>query len=65
MQQKPAGNKPDQRGMTNAGYGVLRIDFTGLGESEGDFSNTNFTSNLDDLVAAESTWLHSGVPQGY
>lgn len=51
--------------MTNAGYGVLRIDFTGLGESEGDFSNTNFTSNLDDLVAAESTWLHSGVPQGY
>jgi len=34
------------------GFGVLRFDFTGLGESEGDFADTNFTSNLDDLVAA-------------
>jgi putative redox protein len=32
--------------------GVLRFDFTGLGESEGDFSDTNFSSNLDDVVAA-------------
>jgi putative redox protein len=31
---------------------MLRFDFTGLGESEGDFADTNFTSNLDDLVAA-------------
>lgn len=31
---------------------MLRFDFTGLGESEGDFADTNFSSNLDDLVAA-------------
>ena len=34
------------------GIGVLRFDFTGLGESEGDFADTNFSSNLEDLVAA-------------
>ena len=31
---------------------VLRFDFTGLGASEGDFANTNFTSNVEDLVRA-------------
>lgn len=31
---------------------VFRFDFTGLGASEGDFSNTNFSSNVEDLVAA-------------
>jgi len=34
------------------GIAVLRFDFTGLGNSEGDFSNTNFSSNVDDLLAA-------------
>lgn len=34
------------------GIGVLRFDFTGLGSSEGEFANTNFSSNIDDLVAA-------------
>lgn len=34
------------------GFAVLRFDFTGLGASEGDFANTNFSSNVDDLVAA-------------
>ncbi|MFW5762068.1 MAG: alpha/beta fold hydrolase [Cyclobacteriaceae bacterium] len=29
---------------------VMRFDFTGLGESEGDFSETNFSSNIDDLI---------------
>lgn len=32
--------------------GLLRFDFTGLGESGGEFAETNFTSNLDDLLAA-------------
>jgi putative redox protein len=32
--------------------GVLRFDFTGLGDSEGDFEDTNFTSNVADLEAA-------------
>ncbi len=35
-----------------SGVAVLRFDFTGLGESEGDFENTNFSSNIDDLIAA-------------
>ncbi|MDO6726786.1 bifunctional alpha/beta hydrolase/OsmC family protein [Cognatishimia sp. 1_MG-2023] len=34
------------------GLAVLRFDFTGLGHSEGEFSNTTFTSNVDDLRAA-------------
>lgn len=38
--------------MNREGVGVLRFDFTGLGESEGDFADTNFTSNVQDLVAA-------------
>lgn len=34
------------------GIAVLRFDFTGLGGSDGDFANTNFSSNVEDLVAA-------------
>src|SRR5262249_15567549 len=34
------------------GIAVLRFDFTGLGMSEGEFANTGFSSNVDDLVAA-------------
>ncbi|QSE98358.1 bifunctional alpha/beta hydrolase/OsmC family protein [Fulvivirga lutea] len=40
------------RAMTQKGIAVLRFDFTGLGSSEGDFSNTNFNSNISDLVSA-------------
>lgn len=40
------------RTLAEQGIAVLRFDFTGLGESEGDFSDTNFSSNVDDLVAA-------------
>ncbi|MDN3723714.1 bifunctional alpha/beta hydrolase/OsmC family protein [Aequorivita sp. SDUM287046] len=40
------------RALTNSGFGVLRFDFTGLGESEGDFENTNFSGNVNDLVEA-------------
>src|SRR5690606_35787422 len=34
------------------GYGVLSFDFTGLGMSEGDFSETNFSGTVEDLTAA-------------
>ncbi|MEX1197493.1 MAG: bifunctional alpha/beta hydrolase/OsmC family protein [Pseudohongiellaceae bacterium] len=44
------------RSLARAGYAVLRFDFTGLGESEGDFADTTFTSNLDDLEDA-AAWL--------
>lgn len=39
-------------GLALQGIAVLRFDFTGLGASEGDFANTNFSSNVQDLVAA-------------
>ncbi|MYN01956.1 alpha/beta fold hydrolase [Pseudoduganella sp. DS3] len=38
--------------LTEHGIAVLRFDFTGLGASEGDFANTNFSSNVTDLQAA-------------
>ncbi|MGJ8584394.1 MAG: bifunctional alpha/beta hydrolase/OsmC family protein [Marinosulfonomonas sp.] len=38
--------------LTERGIAVVRFDFTGLGASGGDFSNTNFSSNVEDLVAA-------------
>ena len=44
--------------LTDAGFGVLRFDFTGLGMSAGEFENTDFTSNTDDVVAA-ADWLRS------
>jgi alpha/beta superfamily hydrolase len=34
------------------GIAVLRFDFTGLGESGGDFAESNFSSNVGDLLAA-------------
>ncbi len=40
------------RALVERGIAVLRFDFTGLGESEGDFADTNFSSNLEDLLAA-------------
>jgi putative redox protein len=40
------------RALANEGIAVLRFDFTGLGESEGDFSQTNFRSNVEDLITA-------------
>lgn len=40
------------RELAKAGIAVLRFDFTGLGESEGDFADTTFSSNLDDLEDA-------------
>ncbi|MCO4744994.1 MAG: alpha/beta fold hydrolase [Proteobacteria bacterium] len=42
--------------LADAGIGVLRFDFTGLGQSEGDFADTTFTSNVTDIVAA-TDWL--------
>ncbi len=51
------------RALAEAGFGVLRFDFTGLGGSGGDFANTHFSSNVGDLVAA-ADWLrrHHGPP---
>ncbi|MFC7357632.1 alpha/beta fold hydrolase [Jejudonia soesokkakensis] len=40
------------KALASQGFGVLRFDFTGLGDSDGDFSETNFSSNVEDLVSA-------------
>ncbi len=40
------------RALVARGYAVLRFDFTGLGGSDGDFANSNFSSNVNDLVLA-------------
>ena len=42
--------------LVDEGYGMLRFDFTGLGDSGGNFSDTNFSSNVDDLLAG-AKWL--------
>jgi len=46
------------RALVARGFEVLRFDFTGLGNSDGDFANTHFSSNVGDLVAA-ADWLRS------
>jgi len=40
------------QGLAELGVAMLRFDFAGLGSSAGDFADTNFSSNVDDLVAA-------------
>ncbi|MCD2257802.1 bifunctional alpha/beta hydrolase/OsmC family protein [Psychroserpens luteolus] len=39
------------RSLTNHGFGVVRFDFTGLGRSEGEFADSHFSANVDDLIA--------------
>ena len=48
--------------LTGAGIAVLRFDFTGLGHSEGEFENTSFTSNVEDLIAACKHLDAEGLP---
>ena len=38
--------------LSELGIATLRFDFTGLGSSEGEFANTDFSSNIEDLVKA-------------
>jgi len=47
----PAARRIAER-LTVMGIAVLRFDFTGLGHSKGEFANTTFSSNVDDLLAA-------------
>lgn len=46
------------------GIAVLRFDFTGLGHSEGEFANTTFQGNADDLVAAAAAMTDRGLAPG-
>lgn len=38
------------RALTNHGFGVVRFDFTGLGRSEGEFAESHFSANVEDLI---------------
>jgi len=49
-------SKRVSQALTEHGFAVLRFDFTGLGRSEGEFADTNFSSNVGDLRAA-ADWL--------
>ncbi len=44
------------RALNDAGIAVLRFDFTGLGESGGEFSDSSFSTNISDVVDA-ANWL--------
>jgi uncharacterized OsmC-like protein/pimeloyl-ACP methyl ester carboxylesterase len=47
--------------LTAEGIAVLRFDFTGLGHSGGEFRNTSFTSNVEDLVRAAEALAARGM----
>jgi len=52
------------RALIQKGFGILQFDFTGLGESEGDFSDSNFSGNVEDLIsAAEYLETHFIAPE--
>ena len=52
------------RGLRDKGFGVLRFDFTGHGNSEGNFGDTTFSSNIEDIKSAfESLKEQYGIPQ--
>lgn len=49
------------RGLASRGIAVLRFDFTGLGNSEGDFENSNFLANVADIVSASQALTLQGM----
>lgn len=52
------------RALNEANIALFRFDYTGLGASEGDFANTNFSSNVKDIIAAANFMReHFKAPQ--
>lgn len=50
------------QGLADRGIAALRLDFSGIGDSEGDFRDTNFTTNVHDLLAAAQFLEHHYKP---
>lgn len=46
--------------LTEEGFAVLRFDFTGLGESQGDFESSTFVANVGDLTRAALWMIDNG-----
>ena len=46
--------------LSDAGFAAFRFDFTGLGESEGDFSKKTLSGNVTDIVRAATTLIEMG-----
>lgn len=49
------------RALTQRGIGVMRFDFTGLGESEGDFADTSFSGNVQDVISVAAGMAEKGM----
>ncbi|MEX0771227.1 MAG: alpha/beta fold hydrolase [Balneolaceae bacterium] len=52
------------RALTEKGITVFRFDFTGLGQSEGDFADSTFSTDVKDLVAAANFMEQNEIPPG-
>ena len=50
------------RALAARGIGVLRFDFAGLGTSGGNFADTTFAADVDDLLAAGKAMAEDGKP---
>src|SRR6187200_1027788 len=50
------------RTLAGQGIGALRFDFSGIGESGGEFTGTSFASNVDDIAAACGAMAEQGWP---
>ncbi|HWT21400.1 MAG TPA: alpha/beta fold hydrolase, partial [Variovorax sp.] len=50
------------RTLASVGIGVLRFDFTGLGDTEGSFADASFSLNVQDLVSAADAMEAAGMP---
>lgn len=48
------------RSLTQDGFAVLRFDFTGLGRSEGEFADSHFSANVQDLID-----VHDFISENY
>lgn len=47
-------------GLAEAGYAALRFDFTGIGESQGDFAEKTVSANVSDLSRAAASLITEG-----
>lgn len=50
------------RALALTGIGVLRFDFAGIGKSEGEFADSTFAADVEDLIAAQRAMAEAGMP---